>query len=161
MIEQKGLIDEINEIKNMYLISLSEEDDYLKIKVCSSKYEDCDEQMASKFKIKGIENIIKGAKDVIKDTSTIYEIVFDSYIAYSSRWESYTTWDEYEVFILGKNYRVFSQSKFLDYVIDSTFASHVTVYHHYGIYCEWQIIDIVSAHKPTISKYTLAIKLES
>lgn len=131
MIEQKGLIDEINEIKNMYLISLSEEDDYLKIKVCGLKYEDCDEQMASKFKIKDIENIIKGAKDVIKDTSTIYEIVFDSYIAYSSRWESYTTWDEYEVFILGKNYRV---------------------------YCEWQIIDIVSANKPTISKYTLVDK---
>lgn len=155
MDEQKNLIEEINKIKNMFLLSLSEEQGYLKIKVCGSKFEDCEEEMVHEFNFKGMEHLLKGAQKVLEDKSIIYEITFDSYVAYSTRWESYTTWDEEEEFSFGKNYRVFSKSKFLDYITNSTFASGVIEYNHYGVYCEWQIIDIASMNSPTITKYTL------
>jgi|GEM_PF-1744577 len=155
MDEQKDLIEEINRMKEIFLLSFCEETGYLKIKICGAKYEDYKEEMDCEFNLKGIEKLIKGAKNVIEDTSIVYEIVFESYIAYSTRWESYTTRDEDETFSLGNNFRVYSQSKFLEYIKNSTFASCVTEYHHYEILCEWQIIDIASSSMPNITKYIL------
>lgn len=152
MAEINEIIYEINQINNIFLIALYDEEGRLSIKISGSRYEDCEDELAREFNMVGKEHLLKGAKNVIIDASVYYEILFDSYIAYSTRWESFTTWDDSEMFTLGNKFRLYSQSKFLDYVKNSTFANSVTEYKHYGICCEWQIIDIASTCMPSITR---------
>jgi hypothetical protein len=88
---------------------------------------------------------------VIAENSSIYEIIFDQYIAYSIRNESYTTLDKEEEYE-GRLACIYTKSKFLDYVRASTFASEAYPgpFKHYGFNCLNHIVDIVSTTPPKI-----------
>lgn len=82
----------------------------------------------------------------------IFTFQWPSYVAYSVRNESYTTMDNYEIFE-GRNFVKYSQSRYLDFVRDATFAddSFPGPMTHWGIFCLNHIIDVVSCHQPEVS----------
>lgn len=86
------------------------------------------------------------------EDSTLFEISWDSYIAYSVRNESYCTKDEYETIESGTLARIYSRSKFLDYIAAATFASpdYPGEFHHVGIICLNHVIDVISTQVPVV-----------
>jgi hypothetical protein len=82
-----------------------------------------------------------------------FELIWDWYVAYSVRNESYVEQNPDELFT-GKRFRIYSKSHFLDYVARSIFAGpeHPGPMKHYGVCCENHVIDVVSANAPLISK---------
>jgi hypothetical protein len=78
---------------------------------------------------------------------------FEAYIGYSVLNESITNLDDYEEFE-GKAFRIYSKSRYLDYINVSTFASndYPGPYKHYGIACLNHIIDIISTEEPIIKE---------
>lgn len=106
------------------------------------------------------EDLIIGEK-VIKDTFPVYvdvnlpilQVDFKSYIAYSVTNESYTTWDDYEVFE-GKAFRIYSKSRYLDFIRTHTFAdeNYPGPFVHYGVVCLNHILNIVSTTPPIIKE---------
>ncbi len=97
--------------------------------------------------------VIEGGHSIDADeTLPILRIEFDWYIAYSVINESFTVMDKYEVFE-GKTFRIYSKSRYLDFINISTIASdfHPGPFKHYGIVALNHIIDVVSTEPPTIS----------
>ena len=86
------------------------------------------------------------------DESRLFEITWDSYIAYSVRNESFTVLDEYETIECGKLACVYSKSRFLDYISNATFASndHSGPFRHVGLNCLNHIIDVISTNAPQV-----------
>jgi hypothetical protein len=82
----------------------------------------------------------------------LFELVWDSYIAYSIRNESFVMMDKAEVVESGRLMCVYSKSHFLDYVSKSTFATneHPGEFKHFGINCLNHIVDVVSVLEPEI-----------
>ncbi len=100
------------------------------------------------------EQKIENVKEVKIDVnSKRFKVYFSSYISYSVINESYTTLDEYEEFE-GHNFRVYSKSRFLDYVSKGTIATkdYPGPFIHYGLCCCDHIIEILSTKKPTITE---------
>jgi hypothetical protein len=83
--------------------------------------------------------------------SRLFEIVWDFYVAYSVRNESYVNHDQSEVFS-GRFARFYSKSHFLDYVSRATFActEHPGPLQHIGFVAECHIIDVVSTGPPRV-----------
>jgi hypothetical protein len=83
--------------------------------------------------------------------SRLFEIIWDSYVAYSVRNESYVTRDESEGF-LGRFARIYSKSHFLDFVSRATFASdeYPGPMQHIELVSECHIIDVVSTSAPRV-----------
>jgi hypothetical protein len=100
--------------------------------------------------IEGVE-IKDTAPIVVAEDSSVYEVIFDQYIAYSVRNESYTHLDKEEEFE-GRLACIYTKSRFLDYVSVSTFASDdfPGPFKHYGFNCLNHIVDIVSTSPPKI-----------
>jgi hypothetical protein len=82
-----------------------------------------------------------------------FEVVWDSYISYAVRNESYCTWDKDEEWS-GKAFRVYSKSKFLDFIAIGTIASddYPGPFVHYEILCSDHIVDVASEHPPTVQR---------
>jgi hypothetical protein len=139
-------IEEINKLKYIFLDGIKEpEDNSLALRIFEGLVgEPEDTEIAG--------TIIKDTAPVtIEKESKVYAIYFDSYVAYSIRNESFTTWDDEEEWE-GKKFREYSKSHFLNYVSQSTFATDdfpgpLT---HYEIVCEFHVIDIVTTVKPEI-----------
>ncbi len=89
----------------------------------------------------------------VTDASRWFEFLWDTYISYSIRNESYCSWDKDEEW-LGSAFRTYTQSKFLDFVSSGTFASadYPGPFVHYGIICSDHVIDVASEHPPTIRR---------
>lgn len=89
----------------------------------------------------------------VTDASKWFEIVWDTYISYSIRNESYCSWDKDEEW-LGNAFRTYTRSKFLDFISSGTFASadYPGLFVHYGIICSDHVIDVASEHPPTIRR---------
>ena len=87
----------------------------------------------------------------VTEKSARYEIVFDDYIAYAVTNESYagSIEEKYE----GRLVRVYSDSAFLNYISQGTFATneYPGPFVHYGFCCLNQIIDVVSERPPVIT----------
>jgi len=83
----------------------------------------------------------------------VIQIDFDSYIGYSILNESFTVWDEYEEFA-GKIFRIYTKSRYLDFISKGTFASEdfPGPYKHYGVSCLDHIVDVVSVSEPTVKE---------
>lgn len=83
----------------------------------------------------------------------IIQIDFETYIGYSVLNESYTSWDDYEVFE-GKIFRIYSKSRYLDYIKAGTFASedYSGPFKHYGMSCLNHVVDVVSISVPIIKE---------
>ncbi len=83
-----------------------------------------------------------------------YKITFDNYIAFSLINESYSLEDETEKFT-GRLFRIYSQSKFLSYVENSTidikFATKKS-YRHFEFACLNNIVDVISLEVPIVEE---------
>ncbi|HEX7057198.1 MAG TPA: hypothetical protein VF260_08400 [Bacilli bacterium] len=70
----------------------------------------------------GNRNLGESYSITIDDNSPVIQIDFESYIGYSILNESFTVWDDYEEF-KGKNFRVYTKSRYLDFISNGTIAS--------------------------------------
>jgi hypothetical protein len=84
----------------------------------------------------------------------LFEVIWDSYVAYSIRNESYVVKDDTEQYALGNLARIYSRSKFLDYVAIATIAAndYPGPSQHVELICECHIIDVVSTTLPSVRK---------
>ncbi|WP_139492683.1 hypothetical protein [Brevibacillus dissolubilis] len=88
---------------------------------------------------------------IIDEDLPVIQIDFETYIGYSVLNESYTTWDDAEEFE-GKVFRIYSKSKYLDFIKVGTFASedYPGPFKHYGMCCLNHIVDVVSTSEPVV-----------
>ena len=86
------------------------------------------------------------------DNAQLFEITWDFYVAYSIRNESYVVRDDSEKFELGNLARIYSESKFLEYVARATFAcnEHPGPLLHVELICASHIVDVMSTGLPRI-----------
>lgn len=86
------------------------------------------------------------------ETLPIVQLKFDWYIAYSVRNESFTVKDDYEL-SEGKSFRIYSKSRYMDFISLSTIASnfHPGPFQHFGIRGLNHVIDVVATEEPIIS----------
>ena len=127
---RRGLSDEIDSCEYLYLRELSEP--------------------RATVPLPGIDI---SAKEIISDARCQrFELVWTSYIAYSMRNESYTTVDESEQIDSGRLIRLYSESKFLDYVKKGTIAweDYPGPHNHVQLVCLNHVIDVVSTSTPEI-----------
>ena len=84
--------------------------------------------------------------------SRIFEIRWSSYISYAVRSEHYCQWDSEEIWEGKHVFRVYSKSKFLDFVAAGTFASDAFPgpFKHYQIQSLYPIIDVASRQPPSV-----------
>ena len=84
-----------------------------------------------------------------------FEVVWDSYIAYAVRNESYCNWDEGEAFPGDGVIQLYSASKFLEFVANGTIASsdYPGPFVHYQIVCSDHVVDVASEHPPTVRRW--------
>jgi hypothetical protein len=96
---------------------------------------------------------LEGNPVITDENLPIIQIDFENYISYSITNESYTSWDEYEK-LEGKAFRIYSKSKFLDFVNAHTFASedYPGPFKHYGMSCIDHIVNIASTSIPIITE---------
>lgn len=152
-----NLIKQINSHKYLFLAEIGEpEENFLRIIVEEGKL---GEQITEKDLEKSenevneaINSIMLGSYPVISDENCFaYEIVFDDYIAYFVRNESFSNFDESSTFS-GGFFGTYNTSKFLDFLKISTWATddYPGKFNHYGLFTEQSIIDVASVHKPEI-----------
>jgi hypothetical protein len=93
--------------------------------------------------------------------SRLFEIIWDRYVAYSVRNESYVSRDESEEFS-GRFARIYSKSHFLDYVSRATFAKseYPGPLQHIGLVSECHIIDVVSTEPPRVRQIRQRLGLQ-
>ncbi len=127
------IISEINKYYYIYLSSISEpEGQLLKIVITGVNRSDLGEGSGQNLKS--------------------YELIFDNYISYCVRDESYANLESNEG--LEGNLGSCSESSFLNYIKDSTFAADLMLepITHYDIICIDHIIDIASFDEPKITE---------
>lgn len=88
--------------------------------------------------------------DVTAESRT-FELYWPHYISYAVRNESYCSWDQEEEW-QGSSFRVYSCSKFLNFIADGTFASaeYPGLFRHYEVLCANHIIDIAAQEAPVV-----------
>lgn len=91
---------------------------------------------------------------------SLFEMVWDHYIAYFVLNEMYSVGDESEKFELGDHVRVYTASKFLDYARHATFTHEKTpgLSEPIQIICQWHVIDVISTKVPTVKKLRSALR---
>lgn len=106
-----------------------------------------------------VEDMLIHSRPVYEDMEQVYEIVFEDYVIYQNRNESYTVWDDYEI-RKGNYLIIFEKSRLLDYYEDVLFdfddeETKRDKRKHYGIYTENHILDVISNSEPRIRKLQL------
>lgn len=103
-----------------------------------------------------LEQILSHCKPIEADPEQSFEIIFENYIMYQVRNESFCSYDSEEI-CSGKFMIVFEKSKLLDYLMVSTDACQLddgTFYpgewKHYGIYTQSHIIDVIALDEPRV-----------
>ncbi len=90
----------------------------------------------------------------VDDGLPIIQLDFESYVSYSIINESFTVMDEYEIFD-GGVFRIYTKSRYLDFVKLGTIAEHINPnehFVHYQIPCLNHIIDVISYEEPKIKE---------
>ena len=105
-----------------------------------------------------IKEIMENAYSIYPNQDENYEIVFDDYIAYQVRNESFCSKDDYEI-KKGNYFILFERSRYLDQIQIITDCSQFEddsyypgKWTHYGIYANNHIIDVISHQEPVIRK---------
>lgn len=106
-----------------------------------------------------VEDMLIHSRPVYEDMEQVYEIIFDDYVIYQNRNESYTVWDDYEI-RKGNYLIIFEKSRLLDYYEDVLFdfddeETKSNKRKHYGVYTENHILDVISNSEPRIRKITI------
>ncbi len=83
----------------------------------------------------------------------LFELRWENYVTYSVAKESFAMSDDAEQFS-GKLFRIYSRSRFLDYVRQSTFATkeYPGPLQHIGILCLNHVLDIAAVELPIIHR---------
>jgi hypothetical protein len=86
------------------------------------------------------------------DPDRVFDVRFTHYVSYAVRSEHYCQWDNDELWIGKHVFRIYSKSKFLDFVASATFATpdYPWPFAHYQIQSLFQIIDIASRDEPVV-----------
>jgi len=144
---ESSLIEEIDSCKNLFLTGISEpETNSLRIVLSEGRVSETEET----WDVAGVA--IPGIRSIdITAQSRRFEIFWSCYISYAVRDESYCSWDKEEEWV-GTSFRIYSKSKFLDFVGNGTFASaeYPGPFKHYEIVCLDHIIDVASEEPPII-----------
>ena len=102
-----------------------------------------------------LNEILENAVPVQADEDDLYEIVFERYIIYQCRNESYTAFDDKEI-RYGKYLVTFEKSRLLDFyenvIFDFDSIDTKTKRKHYGIISANHIIDVIANELPIITK---------
>lgn len=143
-----NLVEQINREEWVYFREISEPNiNVLRIVIEGAK------TSSETYDIDMGEAKIADVHPIVSDESCeAYEIIFGSYIAYAVLNESYASIDETEV-STGKYFRVYSKSRFLDYLRAASFATddYPGKSTHYEIACLDHIVEVVSIDEPQIN----------
>ena len=151
-----NLFNQINSHKYLYLDKLIEENELeLVLWISEARVDDSQkEDLKDILKFSSSREMHPIVTDAICKR---YTITFSNYLAFSVRNETFTSWDNEEVFI-GGLFHKYSKSKFWDYVNVSTsveyakFLMNEDDYFHFGFVCLNNIIDIASPKEPIIEE---------
>lgn len=106
---------------------------------------------------KELDEIMNKAKTVVLDEENMYGIIFEDYIIYQIRNESFAyPSDDIEVYE-GNWFRIYKNSNFIEFMkkvtwYDVVAGSGFENYKHYEIIANNHVIDIISANEPEIVK---------
>lgn len=143
----------MNNHKYLDMIEIQETyKDCLRIVMAEARVSDVAQQVSSEEEPNEVlRKLLNESKPIeVTEESARYEIVFDDYIAYSVTNESYAGGIEEK--FEGRLARVYSESAFLNYIAQGTFATqeYPGSFVHYGFCCLNQIINVVSVRPPTV-----------
>ena len=143
----------MNQHKYLDMIEIQETyKDCLRIVIAEAGIADASPEISSAEEPnEALRKILSESKPLeVTDSSARYEVVFDDYIAYAVTNESYAGGIEEK--FEGRLARIYSESAFLNYISQGTFATaeYPGPFVHYGFCCLNQIIDIVSERPPTV-----------
>lgn len=135
----------INTAKYLYLDKIIEENE-LELRIYVNEAVPDTSQSEN---IEGIEGCIPV---ITNETCARYELVFENYVGYSVRNESYTSMDSKEKY-MGNLFRLYTNSRFLDYIQSTCIAPDILAprLKHYEIVCLSHIIDVATEHIPAVS----------
>ena len=143
------MIEAINACKFLFLRELWEpNENTLRVVVEEAKAEGPSED----FEILG--KIVSGTVPVQSDSGCqLFEFNWRAYVAYGVRNETFTSWDENEVFE-GRLFRLYTKSHFRNYVAHGTFASdeYPGPLQHWCVVCLNHIVDVVGCAEPNIRR---------
>ncbi len=136
---------DINKAKYLYLDKILEKTD-LELHIY------IDEAISDPEVIKSSEGQSAYTPINTTDSCEKYNIIFNNYVCYSIRNESFTSEDKEEVYV-GNVFRVYSKSKFLDYIHSSCIGLDILApkMKHYEIVCLNHIIDVATVNEPIIT----------
>ena len=141
-------IEEINKSEYLFLASIEEvSGNNLRLIVQEGR------PTGARENIEVAGTVINDVQSVLPYVDSAWEIVFERYVAYSVRNESYVSLDADELWE-GHLFRTYSKSKFLDYTRAATFAcdEYPGNLCHNELVCTDHIIDVVTVQPPTIQR---------
>lgn len=145
------LTERINSHEFLYLVDIGEPgDNVLRLVVQEARANIPPQQDSSEAPSRSWGSIIP------TDDCVAYEITFRSYVAYSVWNESLATGDSSEEFT-GRLFRVYSKSRFLDYVSREALVVDLGdgmlypgFYQHFAIICLNHVVHVASVDQPSI-----------
>ncbi|WP_378187502.1 hypothetical protein ACE939_04055 [Aquimarina sp. W85] len=92
------------------------------------------------------------ARRILEDYNNRYKITFDSYIGYAVLDESYA--DKLSDNFTGYNPRIYTESNFLNYIKEDTFATkdYPGEFKHYAFLSENHLLNVAAESEPKIEK---------
>lgn len=133
-------------------------DNVLYIEICSSEI-DADKGVTEFSGDAALDEILKQCTPIEPNQNRKFELIFEDYIIYQVRNESYCSYDPSEIRV-GKYLIIFEKSNLLDFLSISTNAHQFDdgyffpyQWRHYGVYTQNHVIDIVSHAEPQVYKY--------
>ena len=87
------------------------------------------------------------------DDTAVFELTWEQYVGYAVINESFASFSEEEQFE-GRRYRIYSKSRFLDYMSRASFAcdEYPGPTRHYCVACEDHIVDVLSVVPPIVQR---------
>jgi hypothetical protein len=142
-----SILEELDAHEELFLLSISEPEDNVLVLVVSEAgvIHDASGEVAGPTSAYHLVSAFEGAAR--------YQLVFESYVAYSVRNESFTIRDDDEKWT-GRLFCTYERSKFLDFVREGTIASeeHPGPITHYGINCANHIVDVAAVTVPQVQR---------
>jgi hypothetical protein len=149
MADGPNAIAEVDDCSFLFLIELREGSrNSLHVQLAEGR------PVGSPKSIKVADTEISGCTAIeITDESRVFEIVWNSYVGYSVLNESYATPSDEESGE-GNRFRIYSKSRFLQFMSDATFAcdDYPGPMRHYCVGCEDQILHVLSVDPPIVRR---------
>ena len=142
-----AMIEQLDKCKWLFLREISEpEDNSLRLLIEEARASDVSENMT-------IDNVtLQGLRKIEHDDSCrTFEVTWDTYICYSVVNESYVNSDKPGTYT-GQRVRSYSESPFLEYIRNATFASadYPGPYKHIAVLCENHIVEVAATVEPCV-----------